>query len=395
MTSRTLAFVASGIVYAAALAFVLVQPASAETADPGQRIVDVARQYLHQNEGQCFPWVRRVVAEATGNQMGYGYRDGYLDGGAIEVSLDEARVGDILQIADADNHGPGADYPGLHTSIVIEPESDGEFTVIDSNSQWDGVVRVRENYDPTDAAERYPNLSVRVYRFASMGPGGDASGETVQAASLTAGGTARVIGGGCTNLRPAPTTSGAPLTCVPDGSVVQVLAGTDAADGYQWRSVSWNGMTGWMADTFLQALSSTTPTPTNPTTPTSGTPGTSTGSLTGSLPTGGGPGLVMWGGGPVQNLVSTASTQGCSVLSVWTTVNGAFVGYTAGAPAFVNAQWSERYPGDVPATPLVLICGGAGTSTNNTPPPTAPSGGGNAPSAPDGNEPPGPAGNEA
>ncbi|MCK9485817.1 MAG: SH3 domain-containing protein [Dehalococcoidia bacterium] len=402
MTSRTLVAFASVILFTGALSLVLVRPVSAESTDAGERIVQVAQQSLHLQEGQCFPWVRRVVQEATGRAMGFGYREGYLSGGAIEVSLADVRAGDIVQIADDKDLGPGASYPGLHTSIVMHRQGNGLLTVIDSNSQWDGVVRIREDYDPQAAATRYTNLNVRAYRFSYASGGAPApqafeAGQGTQAASLTPGTTARVAGDGqCVNLRTGPGTGNPRVHCVADGSFVEVLdAAPVNAGGYRWVYVQSGWGAGWMADDFLVPASSTppptpapTPTPAPGARPIAGTP---SGALNGSLPTRGGLGLVTWTGGPVESLVASASSGGCSVLSAWVTVNGSLLGYTAGAPAFVNAQWRDRYPGDLPSTLLILICGGSGA---NAPEASAPSPGGGPSGAPQDGVPPGPAGNE-
>lgn len=403
MSPRALIAIASVILFAGALSTVLVQPASAASTDAGARIVEIAQQSLHAQEGQCFPWVRRVVQAATGRAMGFGYREGYLTGGAIEVSLAEVRAGDIVQIADDSDLGPGASYPGLHTSIVMHRQGNGLLTVIDSNSQWDGVVRIREDYDPQAAATRYSNLSVHAYRFSFAGDGPPATPQTFvandggqgsQSATLTPGSTARVAGDGqCVNLRAGAGVGHARITCVADGSFVEVLDGTVQADGYTWQYVQTGWGAGWMADEFLVPVSSTppsTPTPTpapNPSSPVSGTPGT----LTGSLPTRGGPGIVMWAGGPMESLLIAAANGGCSVLSTWVTVDGRFLGYTAGAPAFVNAQWRTRYPGELPSTPMILICSGTNSGGQSSSPPP---GDGSAPSPPQDGAPPGPAGNE-
>src|SRR3546814_9656002 len=70
-------------------------------------------------------------------------------------------------------------------------------TVIDSNSQWDGIVRIREQYDPQAAAARYPTLRVHAYRFSAVqgfSAPAPAPTQTSQAATLTPGTSARVAG---------------------------------------------------------------------------------------------------------------------------------------------------------------------------------------------------------
>jgi hypothetical protein len=87
------------------------------------------------------------------------------------------------------------------------------------------------------------------------------------------------------------------------------------------------------------------------------------GTIVGTLPHLGGTGFVIWNGGPVDRLVEAASEQGCAARSVWVMVGGRFVGYNAGAPAFVNARWLSQYPTDIPAqTPLLVVCNEASIS---------------------------------
>jgi len=337
------------------------RPVAAESPTVGDRILQVAHRSLLQYEGDCFPWVRRVIAEATGRAMGFGYRDGYLAGGAIEVPLDDVQPGDVVQIANDANNGPGVSYPGLHTAIVVARQANGLLEVIDSNSQWDGIVRLRPNYNPAASAAQY-GITARAYRFGTTGSTPPPSPET----GVT-GETARVNSDGqCLNLRAQPSTSAAIADCIADGSTVSLLEGEAEADGHHWRYAMTNtGRTGWLAETFLTFNTSPTA-PSTPSVPTAPEPATSTGSITGSLPTGGGAGLIVWGGGPVQTLVSTAPTLGCAVRSTWVTIDGRFVGYLANAPTFVNLQWSQRYPDAIPAnTPLIVICEPAASSATD------------------------------
>jgi uncharacterized protein YraI len=393
LSSRHLTAPAATLVVALAFWLLLASPVAAQTPDPGQRIVDVAMRSLNAYEGQCFPWVRRVVAEATGTAMGFGYREGYLSGGAVEVPLGEVRTGDVIQIADDADNGPGASYAGLHTAIVLSRQANGLLHVIDSNSQWDGIVRLRPDYDPVGLSARYPGLTARAYRFSTSGD--DGITEAAQSATLTPGTNARVSADGdCLNLRSGPGTDSAKILCIPDGSTVAVLDGSVESGGLQWQYVQYGGNAGWVAAAFLTPLaSSSTPTPTPSPTPlpTGGTTGgAASGTISGSLPVDGGPGLIVWNGGTVQALVTAAASGGCSVRSVWSTVDGRFVGYTAGAPSFVNVQWGERYPDAVPAlSPLIVICAGAGSTPTPTPTPSGTT------SPPSGDAPPGPAGNEA
>lgn len=87
-----------------------------------------------------------------------------------------------------------------------------------------------------------------------------------------------------------------------------------------------------------------------------GTEPDATGTLSGSLPPSGGVGLAMWSGGPTESLVAAAADQGCFVLSLWVTSEGRLVGYTAGAPSFVNQGWLALYPADLPELLFMGVC---------------------------------------
>ena len=64
---------------------------------------------------------------------------------------------------------------------------------------------------------------------------------------------ARVLGPGCLNLRPAPTTQGTlPITCLAVGTIIDLTGETalDAA-GNEWLAVRVDGLTGWVAAQFV------------------------------------------------------------------------------------------------------------------------------------------------
>jgi hypothetical protein len=106
-------------------------------------IADDALQDLGTWQGQCFTWVKKVVDRATPYTMGFGYRDGYLGAGAIEVPLSQAVRGDIIQLANDNALGSNSFYLGLHTAIVLENLGGGRFDVIDSNQNWDEIRDLR------------------------------------------------------------------------------------------------------------------------------------------------------------------------------------------------------------------------------------------------------------
>lgn len=208
---------------------------------------------LETHQGECWPWVRKVVIESTGHEMGFGYRDGFFEGGAVEVSLHEAVQGDVIQIADDEDAGPGVDYPGLHTAIVLANNGGGTFTVIDSNSQWDGIVRLRFDYDPLAAAARYAYLDVHAYRFPltpDTYPG--AEPPDPEPPAFAEGDTVRIAAGGdCLNLRLGPSLGDAIIRCIADGTVLDVEGTPAWSGGRYWLPVSHEGTTAWVAAEFV------------------------------------------------------------------------------------------------------------------------------------------------
>ena len=79
------------------------------------------------------------------------------------------------------------------------------------------------------------------------------------------------------------------------------------------------------------------------------------GAITGALPPQG-IALVEWGGGSIDALVAVAASEGCDARSLWRTEDGAFIGYTVGAPAFVNARFLELSGAVLPSMPLLIVC---------------------------------------
>jgi len=68
-------------------------------------------------------------------------------------------------------------------------------------------------------------------------------------AGLSKGGNARVANtGSCLNVREAPTTTAAVRTCLPDETIVRVLDGPVAADGYRWWLIETQVISGWSAE---------------------------------------------------------------------------------------------------------------------------------------------------
>lgn len=435
-----------------------IEQPSLETVALSSPVLNVAIQAVGTYEGECFPWVRRVIATATGRQMGFGYRTGYLEAGAVEVPLEAARAGDVIQLIDDRDDGPDADHMGMHTSIIVNAETPGVFRVIDSNLAFDGVVRLREGYNPLALAARYPNISVHVYRFYETAAGplsgsdvgmrgsfskiapaaGGLPGLTPEAAPGIAGGAGGTLlppgaspeqagaaatiraEGDCLRLRSEPSSSAPVLTCLPDGGSVTLLQGSVQADGVVWQSVSAGGSVGWVASQYLvrsggstppaatPAAAAATPAPTATPTPApvaaagpSSVPAASTDGVSpaiiGDLPAGGGLALVVYSGGTVDSLLNVIGQRRCSAVSVWTSkTGGGLVGMIPGAPPMVNREWQGQFPtGTLEArSPLIVVCGGA-ASTNAVSAAPAPSAASPTVAGSRGSAtPPGPAGNE-
>jgi hypothetical protein len=90
-----------GALLAITTGLVLFAPSSSTTASAEEQspIVTAALSHLGTRGGQCWTFMRQVVKEATGRTVGFDYRQGFFDAGAIEVSASEAQSGDIIQIA--------------------------------------------------------------------------------------------------------------------------------------------------------------------------------------------------------------------------------------------------------------------------------------------------------
>ena len=158
--------------------------------------------------------------------------------------------------------------------------------------------------------------------------------------------------GDCLRLRESPSLSGYQLTCIEDGTTLDVLEGSTSADGYEWQRVSASGIAGWVAAEFLAAV---------PPAPACASPGAGSSigpGLLGWIPDAGF-GLVIWGGGTAHGVANAAAVRGCGLKAVWANkTGGGFVPYIFGAPAFVNTAWYQQFPGGrIPAgTPLLIQC---------------------------------------
>ena len=242
----------------AALTALLALPAaaSAQSAPATHPLVATAAKYQGTYQGECWVFVKNIVREALGFEMGFDYRLGYLEAGAVEISVEFAAPGDIVQIADDNYTDPDASYPGLHTFLIAEVVDVGVYNGWDSNSQWDGIVRWREAYDAGAVAARYPNLNFRIYRFPTPeNPVIDpeaVAGTPEPARQLAVGDSAVVVAGGDTlNLRAGAGLEQPVLSRLPDGAVVSITGGPVRAHGHTWVSVASSAGSGWVASEYL------------------------------------------------------------------------------------------------------------------------------------------------
>ncbi len=230
-------------------AFTAARPAAAAPTQTSSPVVDRALQDVGTYQGECWQWMKKVIFEATGAEVGFDYRWGYLDAGATEVSILEAGPGDIIQIADDNWTEANADYNGLHTAIIISNNGDGTFEAIDSNQNWDGVVNLRSRYDPAAAAGRY-GLNFHIYRFSGEGAAPPAPPARTEAGPVTAGDKARVnTPGDCLRLRSGP--AGNITHCLGHGTQVTITGEPQVSEGIRWAPVSTAAGKGWMAESFL------------------------------------------------------------------------------------------------------------------------------------------------
>lgn len=323
-----------------------------------------AASAVGQQQGECFPWVRRVVQSVLGVTIGNDYRLGYLQAGAVEVTPQAARAGDIIQIAKDADTSPFADYAGLHTALVIDNQGGGKFRVVDSNSNFDGIVRIRDGYDPGAAAARYPGLSFHVYRLpdrsptlstSPTAPSGAPPALTVSTpGNLSIGGGAEVAADGdCLRVRSIAGLSGAILGCLPTGMRVTVTQPGPEVDGYRWVGISNGAIAGWASERYLRPMGAPTNGLVSETAP---APAPTPRIVNGVIPPRG-IGLIVFSGGTDAELLA-ASGCPAETASFWTFQNDRFVQLLPGVPIpIVNAEWRSTFPDGIPAsTPLMGRC---------------------------------------
>lgn len=233
------------------------RPASALDPDNQfDRIALTALQYEGGYGGQCWQFMKDVVREATGREIGFDYREGYFEAGAVEVTdITQVRSGDIIQIALDSWTAPDADYNGLHTSIVLTNLGGGYFDVVDSNQNYDGMVRLRPGYNPWAAADRY-GLQVHIYRINGGTPvptDATAPTATVRGITFHAGETGAVnTPGECLNLRTGGGLGSSIVTCLKHGARFRVIGESVLVGGRMWAKVRTDdGLEGWLATEYL------------------------------------------------------------------------------------------------------------------------------------------------
>src|SRR6185312_9026007 len=139
MSQHRPALAAILVAFVAVLSLSAVTFASADSSSPITNPIAVtALKYEGTYQGQCWVFMKKVVFEATGQEIGFDYRQGYFDAGATEVSAADAQQGDIIQIANDADTSPDASY--------------------------DGLVHERDGYDPGDRASAN-GLSFHIYRI--------------------------------------------------------------------------------------------------------------------------------------------------------------------------------------------------------------------------------------
>ena len=351
---RPLLLLVALLASSAALIVGAAHPASAADLVPASYgvIANRALASIAQNGGECFTWMRQVVFEATGRTIGVDYRLGYLQAGATEVTIADARNGDIIQLINDAKSDPAADYPGMHTAIVLESQGDGKFRVIDSNFRLDHIVRVHDNYDPKAHAAQRANIAVHVYRMPSgSAPTSANSGTGTQ--NMAPGNFAEVVADGdCLRLRVVAGLNGFVLGCLATGMNVVVLPERAEADGLRWQRVTGGGFTGWAADRYLRPMTEASATP-----GTAPTPSPTVGKIVGGAIPSSGVGLIVFGGGTNQQL---SAAIGCPASgTVWATTDGQLVQFIPGATiAVVNEAWNRAFPTELPANIALLArCG--------------------------------------
>lgn len=238
------------------LSLVAVPARAATLPQPMNPIAATALSYDGTYQGECWLFVKKVVKEATGHEMGFDYRQGYFDAGAVEVTAVQAQAGDIIQIARDSDTSPGASYGGLHSAIILENLGGGLFNVIDSNQNFDGMVGQRSGYNPGAFSGR-SGLQYHIYRIngsaASTAPRLAAAppAPTVQLTFHVGDRAITNTPGDVLNIRTTPNGTVVTDFKFPDSTRVTVTAEAVTAGAHTWVKVSSGLRDGWVASEYL------------------------------------------------------------------------------------------------------------------------------------------------
>ena len=146
--------------------------------------------------------------------------------------------------------------------------------------------------------------------------------------------------GECLRMRETPGLSGRAIACLAEGSTVVILPSVQTVDALRWQLVNTGQLTGWVADQYLAPhAGAATSAACSAGNTVAYRPG-----LTGFVPTAGGTGMVVWGGGTLAGVENAALMRGCTPKAVWTSrPDGELVGYLFGAPDFLNNAWRSTF----------------------------------------------------
>ncbi|MEQ9335629.1 MAG: hypothetical protein RJQ03_00385 [Miltoncostaeaceae bacterium] len=166
-------------------------PAHAVAVDASQILSVARRASVGAAGGQCKVFANTVVASASKGRIALSkYHDGFREAGAVEVPLELAGPGDIIQVIPAGSTDATAETfwrrgGPLHTAVVERNLGGLRYAVIDSN--WAGNERIaRRTWEPVEWADSKGGGIIKAWRF---GRGG-----TVARSALGDGSFVRVAG---------------------------------------------------------------------------------------------------------------------------------------------------------------------------------------------------------
>ena len=262
MSQHRPALAAILVAFVAVLSLAAALPALAAptTASPGAVLSQDALRYDGTWQGECWSLSRRWSSRPPDARSASTIARASSTRARLKSRSPTPGAGDIIQIADDNNTSPDADYPGLHTSIILCANGDGTFQIVDSNSNFDGIVHVREGYSPRSAATRYGGLTFHIYRISGSGPiAGPNTAAFREAPAHTSSPSTSCAEtrrqslhqhpGDVLRLRSAP--NGAIITNLLHQTPVSIVALAGFANGYHWVHVSSPAGEGFVAAEFL------------------------------------------------------------------------------------------------------------------------------------------------